>query len=360
MAESKVTFVVMAGGKGERLWPLVRAQMPKVCLSPDGTRSLIQQTIDRLRPVAPGADWLIVTTSGQEGPIRRALAKGQKARILVEPEGKNTAACIALAAVAVASRNPSGIMVAVPADHWMGDVPVFQQSMKCAIQAAEKSGCLVTIGISPKSAHCGLGYLLTGSRVAGFQNPKVFHIKRFIEKPGLALAEQLVKQGAFWNSGMFIGKAERFIECITEWLPDYASLMVTLAPWFSTMNVGSPAFKKRLRAVYRRLAGISFDHGVMQHLKDALVVHGNFSWEDLGSWDIWAKLGQTLPKTVMVDSKNISVIGQRNHLVAAIGVQDVVVVQTPTVTLLCHPSRAQEVRRVVSQLSSRREMACYL
>lgn len=350
----------MAGGKGERLWPLVNAQMPKVCLSPDGSRSLIQQTIDRLKPVAPDADWLIVTTPGQEAPIRQALKMREKIQIIVEPQGKNTAACIMLAAAAASSHDLQRILVAVPADHWMGDVSAFQRAMRAAIASAAKRSTLVMIGIPPKGPHTGLGYLCTRPASHG-EKPAIYALERFIEKPALAKAKRLSRRpGVFWNSGMFIGKAGCFIGLISQRLPNHSRLLSPLAAFFAQGKQGSTLFRRTISAAYKQLKNISFDHGVMQHVKDALVVDGQFGWEDLGSWDIWAQLGQGTSRTVLIDSENISVIGEADHLVAAIGMRDVVVVQAPNATLICRPGRAQEVRAVVRRLASQRRLARYL
>lgn len=358
-----VTFAIMAGGKGERLWPLVRRTVPKVCLSPTGGRSLIQQTLDRLRPVVSKPEWLVIPTRGQELPIRRALVSPGNLAILVEPQGRNTAACIALAAVRVAARHPKGILVAVPADHWIGDVPAFQRAMRQAIAMAARYDALVTLGISPTAPHTGLGYIQTRGRLASAGKPPVFRLRRFIEKPSPEKARALIKsRGTFWNSGMFVGKAEVFLERITEWLPNHASILVKLADDLrrSKQGVSGRHLQASLRAAYRRLKPISFDYGVMQHLQDGLVVEGCFGWEDLGSWDVWARLGSAFSPKALVDSERVAVVSQPGHLVAAIGVHDLLVVQTPTATLVCRADHAQDVRAVVKQLAANRRLAAYL
>ncbi|MBI4341077.1 MAG: mannose-1-phosphate guanylyltransferase [Candidatus Omnitrophica bacterium] len=357
-----VTFVVMAGGKGERLWPLVRAAMPKVCLAPAGGRSLIQQTIDRLKPVWPSARWLIVTSRGQEGPIRRALARRPPVPILVEPEGRNTAACIALAAFAVAAESPRRIMAAVPADHWMGDLPAFQRAMRAAIEAARRYDALVTIGIRPRAPLTGLGYICARQSL-GARNgrgPRLLRIARFIEKPRRAVAQRLVRQpGTFWNSGMFIGRAEVFLERLTQWLPEHVRRLAPLAGALRHRQMTRYSLR-RLATAYRRLKPISFDHGVMQHLTDSLVVDGRFAWEDLGSWDMWAQPGRLASRAVLIDSDNVRIVGDPGHLIAAIGIRDLLLVHTPTATLLCDPARAQDVRHIVERLAAHPHLAAYL
>lgn len=367
-----MTFVIMAGGKGERLWPLVRSTMPKVCLSPDGTRNLLQATVDRLGPAWPGASWLIVTTKDQAAAVRRSLSPALRRQVLVEPGIKNTAACITLAAVALATRDPGRVMVVVPADHWIGDVEAYRRAVRTAIEASVARDALVTIGIRPTHAHPGLGYLCAGSplptpreRANGAGFARMFRLDRFIEKPSVANAKRLIRRKkTYWNSGTFVGTADKFLECITEWLPDHVKRLMPLARdlgrerngWHGP---GTAPFTLRAQTAYRTLEAVSFDHGVMDHLHEAVVVEGDFAWADLGSWDAWAKLGRSICRVVDVGSRNTTVISQEPHLVAMVGVSDLLVVHTPTATLICHRDNAQAVREAVARLDGDATLASY-
>jgi len=364
-----VTFVVLAGGRGERLWPLVRAASPKVCLSLDGHRSLLRATIERLRAAWPQAEWLIVTTREQAQAVRRALPPSLRRALLVEPQGKSTAACITLAAAALAVRNPRRVMVVAPADHWIGDVAAYRAAVRAAIRAAAAHEDMVTIGIRPTHPHPGLGYLCAGSAVTrsaaratgGAVGPRVFRLHRFIEKPSPAAARRLLRRPrTYWNSGTFIGTAETFLACVTEWLPDHARRLVSLASLLRRAGAAqTPAFVRRAEAAYRPLQAISFDHGVMDHLRGGLVVEGRFAWADLGSWDVWARLGRSRARLLEVESRNVRAIGQPGHLLAAVGVRDLLIVQTPTATLICRPERTQAVRAVVRRIAMDPRLAAY-
>ena len=361
MPPIRTTFVIMAGGRGERLWPLVRTDRPKVCLAADGRRSLLQATIDRLRPAWPGAQWLIVTTAEQAQAVRACLRRGGRGRqaclsaslrshVLVEPQAKNTAACITLAAVALAAHDPQQVMVVAPADHWFGDDAAFRRTLRAAIRAAVAHDSLATIGIRPTHAHPGLGYLCAGRLVSRGRSPRIFRLVRFIEKPSADLAQRLLRRGrTYWNSGIFVGTADKFLECVTEWLPEHTRRLVPLA----TNGLGM----RRARSAYRALTSISFDHGVMDHLRGGLIVEGRFRWADLGSWDVWAQLASGGVAPMLVGSRNVKVISQGPHLVAAIGVQDLLIVHTPDATLVCPAGRAQRVRELVAQLRRRPELA---
>jgi len=353
-----VTFVVMAGGRGERLWPLVREATPKVCLSADGTRSLLRATIDRLRPAWPGAGWLIVTTAGQAKAVRATLPRSLRRHLLVEPQIKNTAACITLAALALAAGNPHHVMVVVPADHWVGQAQRFQRAIRRAIRLSVAHDAIAMIGVRPTHPHTGLGYLCADSLAEGHGAPRAFWLKRFIEKPSRAQALQLLRRpGTYWNSGTFVGTADKFLESVTEWLPEHTRRLAPLAASVRAAagRRASPVggrLARRLARAYRGLEAVSFDHGVMDHVGRGLVVDGGFSWADLGSWEAWARLGRSSARTVLLDAPRVTVIGQRGHLVAAVGVRDLVVVQTPSATLICRPGNAQAVREVVRRLAA--------
>ena len=289
-----VTFVIMAGGRGKRLRPLVSATRPKVCLSLDGTRSLLQATIERLRPVWPRAGWLIVTTQAQADIVRRHLPGRLRSALLVEPQIKNTAACVTLAAVAIASQDPHRVMVVVPADHWVDDAAAYRRSVRTAIRAAVREDTIAMIGIRATHAQTGLGYLCTGAPLRGFNGSRVFRLASFIEKPSRAVAACLVKRPrTYWNNGAFVATADKFLEALTVWLPEHTKRLVPLADALrAARGVALPKLTRRARAAYQRLQPVSFDHGVMDHLQTGVVVEGCFAWSDVGSLAAWKQLSK--------------------------------------------------------------------
>ncbi len=361
---TSVTFVIMAGGRGERLWPLVRATRPKVCLSLNGTQSLLKTTIERLRPAWPRARWLIVTTREQAEAVRAQLPPTLRRALLVEPRVRSTAACMTLAAVAEAARDPHRVLVVTPADHWVGDAAAFRRAVRAAIGAAVAHDTIATIGVHPTHAHPGLGYLCAGAPLGRGRVPRVFRLERLIEKPSRALATRLLRRPhTYWNTGTFVATAEKFLECVSEWLPEHARRLVPLAGHLRHANRGGPrsirAFLHRASPAYRALETISFDHGVMGHLRGGIVVEGRFPWADLGSWDAWVRLSQPTARTVLVDSRHVTVVSHPEHVVATIGVRNLLVVQTPSATLICHPDKVQAVRRVVRRLDADARFAAY-
>ncbi len=347
MKKPRVVFAILAGGKGERLWPLVRSTSPKVCLSPDGGKTLLVRTFERLKASWPSADFIVVTTREQEKIIRKTLPKQKRIQVIAEPQGKNTAACISLAALAARRRGRDTVLFATPADHLIPQLKPFKRCVATAINAAAKHDGLVTIGIRPTRAYTGFGYLCAGKRVKKLGPAAAYKVARFIEKPPLSVARRLVGlPSTYWNSGMFAGRTEAFISRIKRYLPQHYRQL-------SRASAGS------LAKAYRRLKPISFDHGVMQHLNDTLVVKGSFSWEDLGSWDVWARLNSKSAKILALESSCIAAVGEPDHLIVTLGVNNLLIVQTPTATLVCHADKAQSVRKIASKLASHPALQAY-
>jgi len=354
---ASVTFVVMAGGSGERLWPLVRMDVPKVCISLDGDKTLLHATLARLRGCVREARLLIVTTAAQVGPIRRTLPRHFSQALLVEPEPKNTAACLTLAAAVVARRDPSTVMVALPADHWIKPVAALHRSWRAGIELAQQTSQLVLVGLPPTHAHPGLGYLELGKEYLRRDGCRSFLLRRFTEKPSRAMAQRLMRQRrTSWNAGMFIGQAGTFLSRIARWLPAHARLIEPLA-----RHVEHPGFVRRAAEAYRRLQPISFDSGVMARQPDGYVVEGRFAWEDLGSWESWARVARTTQAGLAVAGHNVRVVTSQHarHLVATVGLKDLIVVHTRDATLVCRRTDTQAVREVVAQLSRDRSLAPY-
>jgi len=354
-----VTFVVMAGGRGERLWPLVRAHRPKVCVAPDGKTSLIASTLKRLEGLSPKQGHLLVITQSQAKAIAKALPAKYHRAMVPEPQGKNTAACIGLAASILAHRDPEQVMVVLPADHWISPTSKFRDSLKAGIELSRAHDRMVMIGLPATRVHTGLGHLCTGQAQGTRHGCATFRLVRFVEKPTPELAQELMTQyRTFWNAGIFIGRVATFKALIRRWLPDHAARLDPLGPL-----AGTPRFARALAAAYRPLQGISFDHGVMAHVDDGFVVEGGFAWEDLGSWDSWVRMSAPHRKTCAIDSRNARVVsfdGTQEHLIALIGLDDVIVVRTPDATLICRADKAQAVRAAVTQLAADRRLRTHL
>lgn len=348
MSRPRAAFVVMAGGRGERLWPLVRGSAPKVCASIDRRRTLLENTLERLRAVDPRAQIVVVTVASQARAIARVVGRASGCRLLVEPQPKNTAACIALAAETLAERDARLVMAVVPADHWIQPLAAFRRSMRAAIEAAAASDRLVTIGLRPTRAHPGLGHLCAGGLAGVRHGCRVFDLRRFVEKPSPQAANRLMRHGpVYWNSGCFVGRVTTFLDRIQRALPNHARHLFPLAAGRSAHR----AFVRRASTAYRLLEAVSFDNGVMAGMKDGLIVEGSFAWEDLGSWDSWVRISPTVTSGMALRGDRVHVVSRERHLVAAVGLRDVIVVHTPDATLVCRADLAQDVREIASRLA---------
>jgi mannose-1-phosphate guanylyltransferase len=358
-AADRVTTVVMAGGRGERLWPLVRANRPKVCVAPDGKTSLLASTLARVEGLARQQDALLVITASQRAPIARAIPARYRAKILPEPQGKNTAACIGLAASVLAARDPEQVMVVLPADHWITPVAAFRKSLQAGIELAREHPRIVMVGMPATRVHTGLGHLCTTGAPTTRRGCATYRLQRFVEKPSPEVAEQLMREfRTFWNAGIFIGRVSTFLEAIGRHLPEHLNQLQPLGAHY-----GRPSFARRLKAAYAAVPSISFDHGVMNHLSDAFVVEGRFQWEDLGSWDSWVRMATAYEPVAAVDSPNARVVNfdrADGHLIALVGLADVIVVRTPDATLICRGDQAQTVRTIVAQLATDPRRRTYL
>lgn len=349
-----VVCVIMAGGSGERLWPLVRSRVPKVCLSINGA-TLLGATIRRVQGLSRRAPW-IITTASQAQAVRRAVPSGVAARIIAEPQPKNTAACLALAAAAWARRDPNAMLVVLPADHWIQPTAAFHRSVQAAIDVARARDGIVTLGLRPSRLHSGLGHLCAARLLGRRRGCRVFEVAYFLEKPSPRLARRLMRRSStFWNIGIFVGRATTLLAAVRRHLPQHAERLSALSRW-----VDAPSFMRRAAPVYRRLRAVSFDAGVMARARDTRMVEVAFQWEDLGSWESWIRIARQPHPALAIDGRNVRVVGADHHLVATVGLQDVIVVQTPDATLICRAQETQAVRQVVGRLARTRRLARYL
>lgn len=348
--------VIMAGGSGTRFWPLSRHLFPKQLLRISGEYTLIQQTMRRVIGCAPAANVLISTNAAQADLIRSQLVDWKEDLangFLLEPEGRNTAPAIALAALEVLTRDPDGLMLVVPADHVVKGQRDFQVAVRLASQLAAE-GYLVTFGIKPIRPETGYGYIKPkGNALLGRQGKlRGYLVQQFVEKPSAAKAAQYVKTGGyFWNSGMFVWRAATILEEIGLHQP---AIMTAMERIRKLRMDGAP--KQSIDDVYRQMVSVSIDTGVMERSSKAAVVPVTFQWSDVGSWGSLDEVaekdsaGNVVTGRVIDLESTHSIVYADRRVVATIGLQDMVVVDTPDATLVCPKSRAQDVKKIVDIL----------
>jgi mannose-1-phosphate guanylyltransferase len=350
--------VIMAGGKGTRFWPKSRERMPKHLLDIVSEKTIIQETIDRIVPLVPVDNILIVTGHSHADALAKQLPQIPEKNIIIEPVGRNTAPCIGLAALHIKRKSPDDVMVVLPADHLITDAPRFRHLLSSAAEVAAQSDFLLTIGIKPTYPETGYGYLEQGILKATIKGEDIYEVKSIREKPDLEQAKVFLEKGGFyWNSGMFLWRADTILRAIKTWLPDLYQGLLRIEG-----AIGTDEEKSIVERVYRMISSISIDYGVMEKADNVLLVKGDFGWSDMGSWDaLWEVLekdehGNTARGKALfigVDAKN-SLIQSSRKLVALVGVEDLIVVETEDSLLICKRGCSQDVKKVVEILEHKK------
>jgi len=344
--------LILAGGRGTRFWPKSRRATAKQVLRLFGDRSLIQQTVDRLRPVLPPERIWILTNGHLRDEIVRQLPEVPKRQILAEPAQRNTAPAIGLAAQILHGLDPESIMGVFPADHVIGKPRQYIHLLKSALKAA-RAGKIVVLGIQPRWPETGYGYIEfpKGVQPGGSES---LPVKRFREKPDAKTATRFLKAGNFyWNAGMFFWRTSILLDALRLHLPKTASLLASL-PRF-----GSPKFAKSLGEAFPRTENISIDYAVLERAANVVgLPAGDIAWNDVGSWNAVYELhardraGNALRTHTMIENSTGNYVDAEKKLVALLGVNDLIVVDTPDALLIADRSRAQQVGDLVKLLEA--------
>jgi len=344
--------LILAGGSGERFWPLSRRNRPKQLLRLVSERTLLEETVARLEGFVPTERVLILTNIEQEKGVRDLLEGFPKQNIIAEPAKRDTAAAVALGAGWVAARDHSATMLAFPADHVIADRAAFQETMKTAAAAAEETGALVTIGIKPTWACPGFGYIEQGEPVRLRSDGKiaVHRVVRFREKPNIDLAESFLRKGNFrWNAGMFVWSVPTVLSEFNRHAPELADFI---------SQVRSPKdLDKILHERFAKLPRISFDYAIMEKAEHVLVVEASFDWDDVGSWQAVARYfkkdehGNAANSALTaLDSSDNIIFNDGETTIALLGVHNLIVVRTGDAILICHRHQAEKIKNLVGTL----------
>ena len=344
--------LILAGGSGERFWPLSRRNRPKQLLRLVSERTLLEETVARLEGFVPTERILILTNIEQEKCVRDLLEGFPKQNIIAEPAKRDTAAAVALGAGWVAARDHSATMLAFPADHVIADRAAFQETMKTAAAAAEETGALVTIGIKPTWACPGFGYIEQGEPVRLRSDGKiaVHRVVRFREKPNIDLAESFLRKGNFrWNAGMFVWSVPTVLSEFNRRAPELADFI---------SQVRSPKdLDKILHERFAKLPRISFDYAIMEKAEHVLVVEASFDWDDVGSWQAVARYftkdehgNAANGALTALDSSDNIIFNDGETTIALLGVHNLIVVRTGDAILICHRHQAEKIKNLVGTL----------
>lgn len=345
--------LIMAGGIGTRLWPLSRANQPKQALQLIGDRTMFQHSVDRLSPLFKYENIFVVTRAEHASILAGQVPELPAANFIIEPEGRGTAPAIALGAIHLRRHDPQATMAVVTADHYISKKEDFQKALAASVQAAA-GGHLVTLGITPSSPSTGFGYIQQGQRMGEINGLSYYHVERFTEKPDLETARRMMHSGLYsWNSGMFIWRVDRIMAEFERQMSQFYFQLAEVE-----QAIGTSAYETVIQRVWPRVAKQTIDYGVMEGATDVVVIPVEIGWSDIGSW---ASLLELLPAnqdgnilvgpTLEIDTHN-SLVFSKKRLVATIGVENMVIVDTDDAILICPKEREQDVREIVKRLSS--------
>jgi len=355
--------VILAGGRGTRFWPRSRTRTPKQLLNIVGQDTMLEQTVARLKPLIPAERIWTVTNTEQAATVRKQVPAAARKRVLIEPMGLNTAVAIGLAAIHVRhAAHGDALMAVLPADHYIEQPQKYREIVSAALDVAREPGRMVVLGIPPTRPETGFGYIEKTGESIGTEGFPVFAVRRFTEKPELKLAQEYVASGSYhWNAGMFFWRVSTFLENLKSFLPKTHDALENLASL-----IGTRSYDRKLRAMYAALENISVDYAVLEPATRAqgpprvFMIPAEGGWSDIGSWAaVYELLAKNSGENVLAgDGHTLDAEGNflwsPSKFVAAIGVRDLVVVETPDALLICPRNRAQDVGKIVKWLEGQK------
>ena len=316
---------------------------------------MLQQTVARITGLLPPENIIVVAGENHGEEVHKQLAGLPKENIILEPVGRNTAACIGMAALVVQQRDSAAVMAVLPADHLITDEELFLATLQAAVARARQQPALITLGVQATTAETGYGYIEAGEQIDTEQNHNFYKVISFHEKPDRERAEQYLKQGNFfWNSGMFVWQAEAILVAVRDHLPGLYSDLQELQPFLGTGNL-----EDGIARIYPDLESISIDYGVMEKAENVLMIPADFGWSDVGTWasmaQIWPKddQGNASQGEIMALDSSHNVVFSRQKLCVLLGVEDFIVVDTEDALLVCPVHRAQDIGEVLDVIKQR-------
>ena len=347
----KTTALIMAGGRGERFWPRSRRNLPKqfLSLTNDG-KTMIQLTVERILPLVAPEDIYIATNKAYMPLVKDQLPDIPTENILCEPIGRNTAPCIGLGAMHISHKYDDSVMLVLPSDHLIKDGDCFREVLRDACEVAEQGDNLVTIGITPNYPETGYGYIKFMKNEDKTGNG--YRVDRFVEKPSSEVAKEYLATGEYlWNSGMFIWKVSTVLDKFDKFLPDTYKGLVRIRE-----VIGSSAEEAVLNEVFPAFESISVDYGIMEKAESIYTLPGDFGWDDVGSWLAVERIrnknedGNAITGNVVTVNSKDCIIEAGDKLIAAVGLKDIVIVDTDDATLVCDKGSTADIKKILGEL----------
>lgn len=343
--------VILAGGSGTRLWPLSRKYSPKQLLKLIKGQSLLDMTIKRSLDYVPSDNIIVISSADISSEVRTAIQSNIRKKIsfIDEPVGKDTATAIGIGAAYIASKNPNGKMVVLPSDHLIEDDSAFKEAVELASKTVSND-MLITFGIKPSAPDTGFGYIKPGEKLDSDDSHTAHRVEKFYEKPNITRAKELVESGCLWNSGIFVFKASVLLDQINKYMPDLGKKLTKLTKNYTPENFVD---------VFKLDGGLSIDYGVLEKAKNVAVIPIDIQWKDLGNiialeqlFDKDGKGNVFVGNSVDIGSKN-SLIYANERLLATVGLENVAVIDTADVTLVCDKKHVQDVKKLVDMVRER-------
>jgi len=351
--------LILAGGKGTRLYPLSREKNPKQFLKVINNKSFLRSTVDRIKPLVHKENIYVVTNQEYIDKIYSELPELKKENIFAEPANKETATCIGLSAAKLLKRDKDAVMIVLPSDHYIENEKVFRDTLTQAVEIAERRRGLITIGVEPTRPETGYGYIEMGERING--EMATFKVERFTEKPNIEVAKDFLLKGTYlWNSGMFVWRADVFLREMEKYLPKMYKNMMSIY-----QSVDTETEEDTIKEQYELIDGISVDFGIMQRTRKAFVIKSEFTWDDIGCFAALSRFlsnyrgNNVVGKTFMEQSENCSIFGG-DKLIIGFGIKDLVIVDAGDVILIMDKNKDQEIKHLVTGLKDEEEFSGYL
>ncbi|KJS17478.1 MAG: mannose-1-phosphate guanylyltransferase [Peptococcaceae bacterium BRH_c4b] len=347
--------VIMAGGRGERFWPRSRMAAPKQFLNLLGDKTMLQLTVERVEGLVGISGTYIVAGSDFKDTIMEQVPHLPEENIIIEPFGRDTAAAIGLATLFLERKDPREVMIVLPADHFVCDVPRFQEVLKSAVAAAWRGEEIVTLGITPHRPETGYGYICEGELYDTFAGTPAWRVLRFLEKPDYAKAVRFLSMGNYlWNSGMFIWRVDLVRQLIAKHTPQLAQGLNKIG-----QAIGTEQYLAVLEEVYAELPRVSVDYGILEKADSVLVMRGDFGWDDIGSWTALERYAEKDERGNFIEGRGVlldtsdTFIYSPGKTVGVIGVESLIVANHRDSILICRKDRAQDIKKVVQALKDK-------